>query len=58
MYIYEEIFYEKPYNLLTKFVQTIKKNSVKPDMLLKCIKYLTLLFIRCSYYFLIIHFYS
>ena len=31
---------------------------VKPDMFLKCIEYLTLLFIRCSYYFLITHFYS
>ena len=36
MYIYEEFFCEKKlYNLLTKFVQTIKKISVKPDMLLK-----------------------
>ena len=37
------------YNLLTKYVQTIIFFSVKPDMLLKCIEYLTLLFIRCNF---------
>ena len=51
MYIYEDIFL---WEITIQFTNEIRKKnykffSVKPDMLLKCIEYLTLLFIWCSY---------